>query len=95
MINKLQKWAELVAIQDDIRLRNPGSKHQKQIRLIQDLVQEAKVNPSESVLEKIREVKPVSCLGQSPYVAYCRYLQYTAVQLENVLKDEGKMENEL
>jgi len=88
-MNSLQKWAGLVAIQDDLRLRFPGSKHQKQIRLLHDLIAEARVNPSESVLEKIHEVKPVSCLGQTPYVAYCRYLQYTLTQLENVLKGEG------
>lgn len=42
----LQKWAGEIAIQDDLKLRFPGSKHQKQIRTIHSLVIEARVKPS-------------------------------------------------
>jgi len=45
----LKEWADLVSIRDDLKLRFPGSKHQKQIRTIHDLVMEARVNPSERV----------------------------------------------
>jgi len=81
----LQEWAELVAVQDTIKLRKPGSKHQKQIRTIHDLVLEARVNPSESVSETLKTLKMVPCNGKSDYVVYCRYLQYTI----SVLRNEG------
>ena len=84
----LQEWAELVAVQDTIKLRSPGSKHQKQRRTIHDLVLEARVNPSESVSETLLNLKMVPCNGVSDYVVYCRYLQYTI----SVLRNEGKME---
>ena len=84
----LQEWAELISIQDDLKLRKPGSKHQKQIRMIHDLVLESRVNPSESVSETLKNLKMVPCSGTSDYVVYCRYLQYTI----SVLRNEGKTE---
>ncbi len=86
----LKEWADLVSIRDDLKLRFPGSKHQKQIRTIHDLVMEARVNPSERVSNELKTLKMIPCRGKSKYVAYCRYLQYSI----NVLRNEGKMENE-
>ena len=82
----LKEWADLVSIRDDLKLRFPGSKHQKQIRTIHDLVMEARVNPSERVSGDLLGLKMIPCRGKSKYVAYCRYLQYSI----NILKDEGK-----
>ncbi len=84
----LKEWADLVSIQDDLKLRFPGSKHQKQIRTIHDLVMEARVNPSERVSGDLLGLKMIPCRGKSKYVAYCRYLQY----MINVLRNEGSME---
>jgi len=85
-MKNLQKWADLVAIQDDLKLRNPGSKHQKQIRTIHSLVIEARVKPSKKVRDELLNLKTVPCRGKYEYVAYCRYLQYSI----NVLRNEGK-----
>jgi hypothetical protein len=82
----LQKWAEQVSIQNHLKLRFPGSKHQKQIRTIHDLVMEGRINPSEKVRDELLTLKMVPCRGKSDYVVYCRYLQYAI----NVLKNEGK-----
>jgi len=84
-MNSLQKWADLVSLQDELKLRSPGSKHQKQIRTIHDLILEARVNPSERVSDELKTLKMVPCRGKSAYVVYCRYLQYAI----NVLKCEG------
>ncbi len=84
----LKEWADIVSIQDELKLRFPGSKHQKQIRTIHDLVMEARVNPSERVSGDLLGLKMIPCRGKSKYVAYCRYLQY----MINVLRNEGKME---
>jgi len=84
----LKEWADLVSIRDDLKLRFPGSKHQKQIRTIHDLVMEARVNPSERVSGDLLGLKMIPCRGKSKYVAYCRYLQYSI----NVLRNEGKLE---
>ena len=84
----LQKWAGEIAIQDDLKLRFPGSKHQKQIRIIHTLVMEARVNPSEKVSEDLKALKMIPCRGKSDYVAYCRDLQH----MINVLRNEGKTE---
>jgi len=86
----LKEWADIVSIQDELKLRFPGSKHQKQIRTIHDLVMEARVNPSERVSGDLLGLKMIPCRGKSKYVAYCRYLQY----MINVLRNEGKMEND-
>ena len=86
----LKEWADLVSIQDELKLRFPGSKHQKQIRTIHDLVMEARVNPSEKVRDELLTLKMIPCRGKSKYVSYCRYLQYSI----NVLRNEGKTENE-
>jgi len=84
----LQKWAGEIAIQDDLKLRFPGSKHQKQIRTIHDLIIKARVNPSEKVRDELKALKMIPCRGKSDYVTYCRYLQYSI----NVLRNEGKAE---
>jgi len=78
----LKEWADLVVIPDGLNLREPGSKHQKHIRLIQLLVLEARVNPSKEVYEQLKNVNPIDCNGLSPYVSYCRYLQYAISKLD-------------
>jgi len=91
MFDELKRWAELVVIPDGLELREPGSKHQKHIKRIQSLVMEARVNPSKEVYEKLKNVDPIGCNGLSPYVSYCRYLQYAISKLD-IHKHEGKME---
>ena len=59
----LATWAELVVIPDGLKLREPGSKHQKHIRLIQSLVMEARVNPSKDVYDSLKNVKSIECKG--------------------------------
>lgn len=81
----LKAWSELVAIKEDMKLRLPGSKHQKQIRAIHSLVQEARVNPSENVLESLKNLKMIPCFGKSDFVVYCRYLQHCI----DILRNEG------
>ena len=87
--DKIRDWADLVVIPDGLNLREPGSKHQKRIRLIQLLVLEARVIPSQSIVDKLKSLKPLSCLGLTPCVSYCRYLQYAITQLD-IRKREGK-----
>jgi len=87
---ELKRWADGVEFREDLSPRDPGSKHQKQILLIQDLVTEARVNPSQEVYEKLAKIHHIPCPGNSDYVAYCRYLQYELTQLPNDLKSEGK-----
>jgi len=91
MFDELKRWAELVVIPDGLNLREPGSKHQKHIRLIQLLVLEARVNPSKEVYEKLKNVISIDCNGLSPHVSYCRYLQYAIKQLD-IHFNEGKTE---
>ena len=88
---ELKRWADGVEFREDLSPRDPGSKHQKQILLIQDLVTEARVNPSQEVYEKLKNVNPIGCNGLSPHVSYCRYLQYAISQL-NIHFNEGKTE---
>ena len=90
--DKIRDWADLVVIPDGLNLREPGSKHQKRIRLIQLLVLEARVIPSQSIVDKLKSLKPLSCLGLTPYVSYCRYLQYAITQLD-IHKHEGKTDD--
>jgi len=87
----LATWAELVVIPDGLKLREPGSKHQKHIRLIQSLVMEARVNPSKDVYDSLKNVKSIECKGLSPHISYCRYLQYAISKLD-IHFNEGKME---
>jgi len=91
-MNGLKEWADGVEFREDLLPRDPGSKHQKQILLIQDLVTEARVNPSKEVYEKLKKIHPIPCPNNIDIVAYCHYLQYELTQLPNDLKSEGKME---
>jgi len=91
-MNELKEWAELVVIPDGLNLREPGSLHQKRIRKIQSLVLEARVNPSQTIVDELKTLKPLSCLGLTPYVSYCRYLQYAISKLD-IHKHEGKTES--
>ena len=91
-MNGLKEWADLVVIPDGLNLREPGSLHQKRIRLIQLLVLEARVNPSQTIVDELKNFKPLSCLGLTPYVSYCRYLQYAISKLD-IQKNEGKTES--
>jgi len=86
---ELKRWADGVEFREDLSPRDPGSKHQKQILLIQDLVAKARVNPSKDVYEKLGKIHHIPCPGNSDFVAYCRYLQYELTQLPNILKHEG------
>ena len=87
---KLREWAELVEIKEDLKLRHPASKHQAQVKLILEKVKVARENPSLEVYNELRSIKFVSCIGQTPYVAYCRYLQHCVNMLDNIVhKDEG------
>jgi len=88
---ELKEWADLVVIPDGLDLREPGSKHQKHIKRIQSLVMEARVNPSQEVYEQLKNVESIGCNGLSPYVSYCRYLQYAIKQLD-IHFNEGSME---
>ena len=88
-MNGLKEWAELVVIPDGLNLREPGSLHQKRIRLIQSLVLDARVNHSQPIVDELKNLKPLSCLGLTPYVSYCRYLQYAISKLD-IHKHEGK-----
>ena len=90
-MNGLKEWADGVEFREDLLPRDPGSKHQKQILLIQDLVTEARVNPSQDVYEKLKNVISIDCNGLSPHVSYCRYLQYAIKQLD-IHFNEGKTE---
>ena len=89
-MKELKKWADGVEFREDLSPRDPGSKHQKQILLIQDLVTEARVNPSQDVYKKLKNIHPIPCPNNIDFVAYCRYLQYELTQLPNDLKSEGK-----
>ena len=95
MFDELKEWAELVVIPDGLNLREPGSKHQKHIRLIQLLVLEARVNPSKEVYDSLKNTYhaecSTSCKGTSDFVSYCRYLQH-AVSLLDIHFNEGKTE---
>ena len=91
-MNGLKEWADGVEFREDLSPRDPGSKHQKQILLIQDLVTEARVKPSKEVYEKLGNIHHIPCPGNSDFVAYCRYLQYELTQPPNDLKSEGKTE---
>ena len=86
---ELKRWADGVEFREDLSPRDPGSKHQKQILLIQDLVAKARVKPSKDVYEKLGKIHHIPCPGNSDFVAYCRYLQYELTQLPNILKHEG------
>ena len=88
-MNGLKEWADLVMIPGGLNLREPGSKHQKRIRVIQSLVLEARVNPSQTIVDELKNLKPLSCLGLTPCVSYCRYLQYAITQLD-IHSYEGK-----
>ena len=88
---ELKEWADLVVIPDGLDLREPGSKHQKHIKRIQSLVMEARVNPSQEVYEQLKNVESIGCNGLSPYVSYCRYLQYAISKLD-IHFNEGKLE---
>ena len=89
---KLREWAELVEIKD-LPIRDPPSKHQEQVKLILEKVKVAMENPSLEVYNELRSIKFIACIGQTPYVAYCRYLQHCVNLLDNIVhKDEGKQE---
>ena len=59
----LATWAELVYLRSDLKIREPGSKPQKQIRLIQSLVTEARVNPSKDVYDSLKNTHHAECLS--------------------------------
>ncbi len=82
----LKTWAELIYIDSHIKLRNPPSKHQRQILYIISLVKKARVEPSKMVLDSLIGIENIGCSGDSEHVAYCRYLQ----QSISVLRNEGK-----
>ena len=91
--DKLREWAELVYLYPELKIREPGSKPQKQIRLIQSLVTEARVNPSKEVYDSLKNTYhaecSTSCKGTSTFVSYCRYLQHTISKLD-IHFNEGK-----
>lgn len=82
---KFDKWYHLVYINTDIPIRNPPSKHQAKIQEIFDQISYAQET---GVMVPLLEIEPISCIGESEIVAYCRYLQY----MIRVLKDEGLKE---
>ena len=88
---KLREWAENVEL-EVLPIRDPPSKHQRQIQLITGLVNDARDDPTLEVYEKLRNIAFIPVNGESKHVSYCRYLQHCVNLLDNILKDEGKME---
>ena len=78
------KWIHLVYRDENIPMRTPPSKHQAKILEILEKIDLAK----SGIMVPLLEVEPISCIGESFTVSYCRYLQY----MITVLKDEGKQE---
>ena len=82
----LKAWAELIYIPEKLNLRRTGSKHQRKIREILYLVDQAKDHPRDDVFLALGHVKIINCPDDAgDYVDYCKYLQHCV----NVLKDEG------
>ena len=78
---KFDKWIHLLYLDEEVPIRDPPSKHQAKIVEILDKIEMAK----SGVMVPLLEVKPISCIGETEAVVYCRYLQY----MVTVLKDEG------
>lgn len=86
----LKTWVSLIYLMPDDRLRDPGSKHQKRIRLIQDQVKQLQEKPSAEVLYPLMVLSPIDCEGETEYVAQCRYLQHCVrVIVSSIQKNEG------
>jgi NaMN:DMB phosphoribosyltransferase len=75
------KWYHLLYINADIPIRNPPSKHQAKVAEVLDKIEMAKSGDMDPLLC----IQPVSCIGDTEIVSYCRYLQY----MITVLKDGG------
>ena len=87
---ELKQWAELIYIPEKLELRTPGSKHQRKIAEILDLISLAKGKPSNEVYERLVNVHQVKCpTTESDPVNYCRYLQVCL----DILKNEGSTES--
>ena len=86
----MKTWVSLIYLMPDDRLRDPGSKHQKRIKLIQDQVKQLSENPSAEALYPLMVMTPIGCEEETEYVAHCRYLQHCVkVMVSNVQKNEG------
>jgi len=86
----LEDFATNIILLPDQELRSPGSKHQKRIRKYQKLIKEISETGCVETAQKLIEIEPIKCIGETKYVSHLRYLQYCINYLrENIRQYEG------